>query len=570
MESNDDALQLPFLQSTEVSRFLTSSSSRDWASPPLVATSDAHNGADNGGGLVPEESSPVDFFGHYSASPHLMYQPVFQFPHPSDAFNGLLEEFPPTASSAHHSPPATINTPTHVKEEPSPTTSSAPPFPSSVPDNSAPSRQSPPPASTPAHRKSSPYTDDVKQFLENNRFLQFLPTKSEVQLFDHRGVETSLDISGSLYGNFFLSQPTSSTPSPPPSSSTTATSPPPDVKKNLEKYDLTFYRRNLFQVIVSVSNAQHATYAANPDNPMAKSRILSLSLAVGVTGSDDKKPKQLLYCPPKTNAVIPGADTPGGKPVEQEPAIKLINPKNSGYDEVVDWKRLQFRTATAHNGRKKLQNYFSVTVSLYAELENAQRVCVASVASRPIVVRGRNPRFYQNRDNIVLPDGASSRERPTHPRPTHPTNNTTTPTTTNNNDTNYYAQTNTAAGSGYSMDNGNTTPRPAYGNISGPSHFPIHDQIQLYPRSTRDLPQGPVRYSDDAEFKQIKTEHDDTTNPKQPVDYDYEYFPMPMNYWLPPVEVVYRPHAVHHPLKFPRGKSQSMIDNSKRYFSAVD
>jgi hypothetical protein len=514
---------------------------------------------------MPEESSPVDFFGHYSASPQLMYQPSFQFPHPSDAFNGLLEEFPPTASSAHHSPPATIDTPIHVKEDPSPTTATAPPLPS-LPDNSAPSRQSPA-TNTHLHRKSSPYTDDVKQFLENNKFLQFRPAKSDVQLFDHRGVETSLDISGSLYGNFFLSQPTSTTPSPPPSSATTK-SPPPDGKKNLEKYDLTFYRRNLFQVIVSVSNAQHATYAANPNNPMAKSRILSLSLAVGVTGSDDKKPKQLLYCPPKTNAVIPGSDTPGAKPVEQEPAIKLINPKNSGYDEVVDWKRLQFRTATAHNGRKKLQNYFSVTVSLYAELENAQRVCVASIASRPIVVRGRNPRFYQNRDNIVLPDGSSNRDRsvqPTHPRPSSSTTNTTNP-----HDTNYYAQTNTAAGSGYTMDHGNTTPRPAYSN-PGPSHFPIHEQIQLYPHSARDLPQGSVRYSDDSEFKQIKTEHDDNTNPKpQPIDYDYEYFPMPMNYWLPPVEVVYRPHAVHHPLKFPRGKSQSMMDNSKRYFSAVD
>lgn len=523
---------------------------------------------------MPEESSPVDFFGHYSASPQLMYQPSFQFPPHSDAFNGLLEEFPPNASSAHHSPPATIDTPTYV-QNPSPTTASAPSFPT-VPDTAS-SRQSPA-TNTHIHQKSSPHSEHVKQFLEDNKFLQFLPTKSDVRLFDHRGMETSLDLSGSLYGNFFLSQPTSSASSPPSSSSTTR-SPPPEGKKDLEKYELTFYRRNLFQVIVSVSNAQHATYAANPDNPMAKSRILSLSLAVGVTGSEDKKPKQLLYCPPKTNVVVPGADTPGTKPAEQEPAIKLINPKNSGYDEVVDWKRLQFRTATAHNGRKKLQNYFSVTVSLYAELENAQRVCVANIASRPIVVRGRNPRFYQNRDNITLPDGGNNRDRAA--QPAQPRNSLTptamTTTTTNSHtsgtiphDTNYYAPTNTATGGGQNPDHSNTTPRPAH-TISGPTHFPINEQIQLYPHSARDLPQGSVRYSDDAEFKHIKTEHDDNTNAKPTaVDYDYEYFPMPVNYWLPPVEVVYRPHAVHHPLKFPRGKSQSMIDNSKRYFSAVD
>lgn len=43
---------------------------------------------------------------------------------------------------------------------------------------------------------------------------------------------------------------------------------------------------------------------------------------------------------------------------------------------------------------------FTITVTLYAELENTQRVALVKASSRPIVVRGRNPRFYQFRENI--------------------------------------------------------------------------------------------------------------------------------------------------------------------------
>lgn len=389
------------------------------------------------------------------------------------------------------------------------------------------------------------YVDGVSA----EKYLTFQPAVPETVLYDKRGNKVEVKLGVSFSGNFFLSHTNALTTdsggvddsgsesrdqSLQPGSSNSGSGFSGDRKKDLLKYDLTFYRRNLFQVKATVSNAHNAVYAGNVENPVLRSRILSLSLAVSVTGNEPKHEPKLMYCPPKSRAAE-------DKKNVQEPGVKPIYPKNTGYDEVVNWKRLQFRTATAHNGRKKLQNYFSLKVSLYAELENAQRVCVMWASSRPIVVRGRNPRFYQNREYISIHEGTS---RPLDEIPSGPGPN--------------------AAGTALA-----SKPVDASGVLDTASP---DESAGLKLEETAASSPPPISVAP-PNSKKPRPEEVSPVSPsgKKDKEEDYEYFPMPINYWLPPVEVVYRPHAIHHPLKFSRTKPQSVGgESSKRYFSAVE
>jgi NDT80 / PhoG like DNA-binding family len=411
-------------------------------------------------------------------------------------------------------------------------------------------------------------SEEIQSAVVSAKYLEFLPSNQQAVIYDTRGNTASVVLTASLMGNFFLSQSNpideSGAPSVPqqqPQSHLHL------VKEDLSNFDLTFYRRNLFQVIATVSNSHNAAYVGNSENPQLRSRILSLSLAVTVMGNDSPHPKKLLYSPPKAVS--------SEKKAVHEPAVKFFYPKNSGYDEVINWKRLQFRNATAHNGRKKLQNYFSVCVSLFAELENTQRVCLADGFSRPVIVRGRNPRFYQNRDFISIPYDGNLRSVMYHTGADFDEESQIEEKMEDKDE---------SPDEKHEDSRRSTLRRPSSAidpkDISGRGAFVARPTEKLPVRSS------PIKKEevDDSARATMKGKSVSKRGDPRPrvqelsnspthgsnKDEDYEYFPMPLNYWLPPVEVVYRPHAIHHPLKYPRGKSQASIDNSKRYFSAVE
>lgn len=335
---------------------------------------------------------------------------------------------------------------------------------------------------------------------DNSQYLQFLPPVMDTPIFDSKLNSTSIGLTGHLSGQFSLSPTGPSEGDEEKSSPHSDKSPSPD-KNAASQLELTFYRRNLFQVSCNVTNARSAVYAmcSGPSGTESqRSRIIGLSMKVSVSGSDESKMPKLIYTPPK----------PVARKQEQEPAIKPVWPKDSG-SEVVDWKRLQFRSATAHNGRRRLQNYFTLTVALYAELENCQRVCLVHANSRPIVVRGRNPLFYSNRQTIAISDTAA-----------HVRDNTTLIS--------------------YSSSAASATPALAL----------------------KDERKSPLSSSDDdsdSNKPSLSVNEDSDTGSKTkkaklnrhmieaPLEEDgYQYYPMPPLYYQEPVEVVYRPHAVMH------------------------
>lgn len=285
---------------------------------------------------------------------------------------------------------------------------------------------------------------------------------------------------------------------------------PPNGKMADSDLVLTFYRRNLFQVSCSVTNAQTAMYAetaGSKEHPGQLSRIIGLSMQVSVNGTDKAKPPKLLYTPPK----------PDGSKQEQLPSIKPLWPKENATTEVIDWKRLQFRSATAHNGRRRLQNYFTLTVAVFAELANRERVQVTHAKSHPIVVRGRNPQFYSNRQTISISDTHLRHPAPISAPGLH-SNTTSAPTSSV---TPPIKEERKSPISGSSEDDDDDSPLPLKRSESDDGGTP--SKKSKYKHS---------RYEEDEE-------EDDNEN-------RYEYYPMPAAYYQPPVDVVYRPHAVTH------------------------
>ncbi|CAG8597233.1 24215_t:CDS:2 [Cetraspora pellucida] len=82
---------------------------------------------------------------------------------------------------------------------------------------------------------------------------------------------------------------------------------------------------------------------------------------------------------------------------------------------IVTFERIQFKTATANNGKRRAaQQYYVVMVDLYAQTENGE-YRVATSTSAPLVVRGRSPGHYADNHDRYNPMGIN----PTFPNDRH-------------------------------------------------------------------------------------------------------------------------------------------------------
>ncbi len=116
--------------------------------------------------------------------------------------------------------------------------------------------------------------------------------------------------------------------------------------------------------------------------------------------------------PPNSPEIAPGQ--------EQEPSPIPVVPFDEGpstNSEVmvcpIAYRRLQFRIATANNGRRReLQQHFTLHLNVVGTLANGAKVNVCETSTAPIVVRGRSPRNFQARKEIPLVGSSSSRGTP--------------------------------------------------------------------------------------------------------------------------------------------------------------
>jgi len=453
---------------------------------------------------------------------------------------------------------------------------------------------------------------DSPSIERDHKLLSFSQPSFNHVLVDHLGQQVTLSVSAQLHGMFFLAEPQTSTEEP--------TAPPPP--------ELTCYRRNLFQITGNLMLPKSLRYVYT--NQGQQVPILSQELVISATESTEKNAVKLITVPWKTPIGV-GQSAAEDK-VEREPvpvALGVVNTQDADQDYATipfQWKRLQFRIATANNGRRKeLQQHFVIHLKVVAALATGQKLELCESHSGAVIVRGRSPRNFQARKDMPL-NGASSHVRKAS-NVAHLSRNSTGDSGQPPNQVHsqlpkpmptsdpVMAETNLPAMSVTSFFDHNDLGMPSdmFNNMlsnpmpKGPMTAVPYDTMRFqidpdYPASSPDVvrnPQrskpGPISLSlveeDSTPKPTPEVKREDSTpskrmfpppprppsfnlntiaSPDESADSLYEYFPLGLDDWMPPVDAVYRPHVVHHinVASDPRDpKAPTLRGRSKRYFS---
>ena len=183
----------------------------------------------------------------------------------------------------------------------------------------------------------------------------------------------------------------------------------------LAQPELTCYRRNLFQISGNVTTPRGPISLISERGDRIP--IVSLEVTISATESVDGHVVKLIVIPWKT----PPPNSPEvGPGQEHEPAPIPLEPFDEGNDANAEfmvypiaYRRLQFRIATANNGRRReLQQHFTLHLNVVGTLADKTKTNVCETSTAPIVVRGRSPRNFQARKEIPLVGSSSSRGQP--------------------------------------------------------------------------------------------------------------------------------------------------------------
>lgn len=169
-------------------------------------------------------------------------------------------------------------------------------------------------------------------------------------------------------------------------------SPPPGL--------LTCYRRNLFQVSGELTFPSCPRYVVTEKGEEIE--IVGQELVVDATESIEGNSVKIIALPWKTPAN--SSQLNNEHRVECGPSAIPLHFTHDHKDEPdtirfpFHWKRLQFRGATANNGRhKQLQQHFVMRLKVIVSLSTGEKVPIYEGHSGGIIVRGRSPRNFQTR-----------------------------------------------------------------------------------------------------------------------------------------------------------------------------
>ena len=242
----------------------------------------------------------------------------------------------------------------------------------------------------------------------NNKLLSFSLPVYHFTLLDYSMRRTSLSVSAQLHGMFFLAES--------PYTTSPSENAPPQ-----QGAELTCYRRNLFQITGSVTLPRGMRYIMTDQGDRIP--ILAQELTVSATESVEGNPVKIISVPWKTPSVAAansGTALEDSNPgttakVEKEPPpipLDIMAGQDLDTDYAtfpIAWKRLQFRVATANNGRRKeLQQHFVVRLKVVATLSTGAKISISEVQSGPVIVRGRSPRNFQSRKDLPLSGSAAA------------------------------------------------------------------------------------------------------------------------------------------------------------------
>jgi hypothetical protein len=132
--------------------------------------------------------------------------------------------------------------------------------------------------------------------------------------------------------------------------------------------------------------------------------IYDMMASISALESIEGKSTEIISVPWKTSTVSSSEDKAGAAPPKW-PLDLTMNPEldPACVSIPIAWKRLQFKHATANNGRRKgLQQHYVIQINLIATLATGESVKLAEIQSGPIIVRGRSPRNFDSRKDVPL------------------------------------------------------------------------------------------------------------------------------------------------------------------------
>ncbi|KAI9488753.1 hypothetical protein BDB00DRAFT_846824 [Zychaea mexicana] len=190
--------------------------------------------------------------------------------------------------------------------------------------------------------------------------------------------------------------------------------------------DWTCYRRNYFQVSSAFSiHGMNHYYADHEPQCLVRSEdgnafypVRRFLLGIGARVSNNDKRIELVQHTPKRDK---GPQmTPQPKPITAGGNLSMSAVGTN--QNIVTFERIQFKTATANNGKRRAaQQYYICVTDLFAETDHGEQIRIASCQSAPLVVRGRSPGHYTDsqQERTVVTAPASGAVVPPPPPPHH-------------------------------------------------------------------------------------------------------------------------------------------------------
>jgi hypothetical protein len=248
---------------------------------------------------------------------------------------------------------------------------------------------------------ADPVEPEAAAIERDNKLLSFQPSTQPYALLDYSLRQASVSLSAQLHGMFFMAESPSAVAADP----------------NMSAAELTCYRRNLFQITGSVTLPRALRYVLTDQGDRVP--IVTQELSISAIESVEGHPVKLIFVPWKT----PAANSPAAPDdkTEKEPTsipLDIMSNADVSGDYAhfpIAWKRLQFRIATANNGRRKeLQQHFVVRLKVMATLATGTKVAICEATSGAMIVRGRSPRNFIQKQNYPVGVAANGSKKSMH------------------------------------------------------------------------------------------------------------------------------------------------------------
>lgn len=244
------------------------------------------------------------------------------------------------------------------------------------------------PADTEPFNEESPAQDEL-----DNKLLGFSAPLLKAQVVDGAGNFAEANITAELLGMFFVAE---------------------DVfggENTGRPLELTCYRRNLWQCSGQITLPRHISHVIDEQGQQLP--VFELAASISAMESIEGKPTEIISIPWKSSN---GEDSKSPSAPPKVP-LDLSTGQELDHNRIslpVSWKRLQFKHATANNGRRKgLQQHYVVQINLLSKVKSGEFIKIAEIQSGPVIVRGRSPRNFDSRKDVPLTGDKKGERRST-------------------------------------------------------------------------------------------------------------------------------------------------------------